>query len=176
MKCQYVQRLESSCRITIGGTVPATSRPAYCCSMSSQRRGLVCVLVALCGAAIVAGSRLSWVTASGRRPASGIVNTSLTSLRHWSYEASSTYFSSFSFAILVAGALVVLAGLLASRFLGFLFSLIALAGAGLWIGLNATHFSPVSLTSSDLRIGAWLTFAGGLVGLVSSFFLREQVG
>jgi len=82
----------------------------------------------------------------------------------------------FSFAILVAGALVVLAGLLASRFLAALFSFIALAGAGLWIGLNATHFGPVDLTFSDLRIGAWLTIAGGLVGLVSSFSVREQLG
>jgi len=104
------------------------------------------------------------------------VNTSLTGLQHWSYQATGTYFASFSFAILVAGALVALSGLLASRFLGALFSFIALAAAGLWIGLNASHFSPVSLTSSDLRIGAWLTIAGGLVGFVSSFFLREQVG
>jgi len=144
--------------------------------MSSQRRGLVCALVVLCGAALVAGSRLGWVTASGHRPASGIVDTSLTGLQHWSYQATGTYFASFSFAILVAGALVALSGLLASRFLGALFSFIALAAAGLWIGLNASHFSPVSLTSSDLRIGAWLTIAGGLVGFVSSFFLREQVG
>ncbi|HEX2321468.1 MAG TPA: hypothetical protein VHJ18_21040 [Streptosporangiaceae bacterium] len=142
--------------------------------MSTQRRGLVCVLVVLCGAAIIAGTRLGWVTAGGRRPASGIIDTSLTSLQHWSYVASSSYFTSFSFAILVAGAFVVLAGVLAARFLAGLFSFIALAGAGLWIGLNATHFSPISLTSSDLRIGAWLTIAGGLVGLVSSLFLRAQ--
>jgi hypothetical protein len=142
--------------------------------MTTQRRGLVCVLVVLCGAAIVAGTRLGWVTASGRRPASGIIDTSLTSLQHWSYDASSSYFTSFSFAILVAGALVVLAGVLAARFLAALFSFITLAGAGLWIGLNATHFSPISLTSSDLRIGAWLTIAGGFVGLVSSFFMRAR--
>lgn len=142
--------------------------------MTTQRRGLVCVLVVLCGAAIIAGTRLGWVTASGRRSASGIIGTSLTSLQHWSYDASSSYFTSFSFAILVAGAFVVLAGVLAARFLATLFSLVTLAGAGLWIGLNATHFSPISLTSSDLRIGAWLTIAGGLVGLVSSFFMRAR--
>jgi hypothetical protein len=142
--------------------------------MTTQRRGLVCVLVVLCGAAIIAGTRLGWVTAGGRRPASGIIDTSLTSLQHWSYVSSSSYFTSFSFAILVAGAFVVLAGVLASTFLATLFSFIALVGAGLWIGLNATHFSPVSLTSADLRIGAWLTIGGGLVGLVSSFFMRAR--
>jgi hypothetical protein len=140
----------------------------------TTRRGLVCVLVVLCGAAIIAGTRLGWVTASGRRPASGISDTSLTGLQHWSYEASSSYFTSFSFAILAAGALVVLAGVLASTFLATLFSFIALVGAGLWIGLNATHFSLVSLTSADLRIGAWLTIGGGLLGLVSSFFMRAR--
>jgi hypothetical protein len=142
--------------------------------MTTQRRSLVCLLVVVCGAAIIAGTRLGWVTASGRRPASGIIGTSLTALQHWSYEASSSYFTSFSFAILLAGALVLLAGVLASTFLAALFSFIAFAGAGLWIGLNATHFSPVSLTSADLRIGAWLTIGGGLVGLVSSFFMRAR--
>jgi hypothetical protein len=143
--------------------------------MGRKRRAFVCVLVVLCGAAIIAGARLGWVTASGRRPASGITETSVAGLLHWSYQPCSTYFASFSFAILVAGALVVLAGLLASRFLAALFSLLALAGAGLWIGLNATHFSPISLTSSDLRIGAWLTIGGALVGFVSAFFLRTRV-
>lgn len=143
--------------------------------MRRQRRVLVSLLVALCGAAIIAGARLGWVTASGRRPASGITDTSVAGLLHWSYRPCSTYFASFSFAILVAGALVVLAGLLASRFLAALFSFVALAGAGLWIGLNATHFNPISLTSSDLRIGAWLTIGGALIGLIAAFFLRERV-
>jgi hypothetical protein len=143
--------------------------------VTTERRALVCVLVVLCGAAIIAGSLLGWVTASGRRPASGVTDTSLAGLSDWTYRTSSTYFASFSFAILVAGALVVLAGLAASRFLGVLFSLIALVGAGIWIGLNATHFSLVSLTSSDLRIGAFLTLAGALVGFVSAFFMRRRV-
>jgi hypothetical protein len=143
--------------------------------MGTKRRALVCALVVLCGAAIIAGARLGWVTARGRRPASGITDTSVAGLLDWTYRPCSTYFASFSFAILVAGALVVLAGLLASRFLAALFSFIALAGAGLWIGLNATHFSPVNLTSSDLRIGAWLTIGGALVGFVSSFFLRARI-
>lgn len=144
--------------------------------MGTTRRALVSVLVVLCGAAIIAGARLGWVTASGTRPASGITDTSVAGLVDWTYRTCSTYFASFSFAILVAGALVVLAGLLASRFLAALFSFIALAGAGLWIGLNATHFSPISLTFSDFRIGAWLTIGGALVGFVSSFSLRKRVG
>jgi hypothetical protein len=136
---------------------------------------VVSVLVVLCGAAIIAGTRLGWVTASGRRPAAGVTDSSVAGLLHWSYRPCSTYFASVSFAILVAGALVVLASLLASRFGAVLFSLVALAGAGLWIGLNASHFNPISLTSSDLRIGAWLTIGGALVGFVSAFFLRTRV-
>ena len=144
--------------------------------MSTKRRVLVSVLVVLCGGAIIAGPTLGWVTASGRRPASGITDTSVAGMLSWTYRACSTYFASFSFAVLVAGALVVLGGLLASRFLAALFSFIALAGAGLWIGLNATHFSPISLTSSDFRVGAWLTIGGALVGFVSSFYLRKRFG
>ena len=144
--------------------------------MGTKRRALACVLVALCGAAIIAGARLGWVTATGTRPASGIEDTSVAGLLDWTYRPRSTYFASFSFAILVAGALVVLGGLLASRFLATLFSLIALAGAGLWIGLNATHFNPIGLTTSDLRIGAWLTIAGAFVGLASAFYVRKRVG
>jgi hypothetical protein len=125
---------------------------------------VVSVLVVLCGAAIIAGTRLGWVTASGRRPASGVTDTSVAGLLHWSYRPCSTYF-----------ALVVLASLLASRFGAVLFSLVALAGAGLWIGLNASHFNPISLTSSDLRIGAWLTIGGALAGFIAAFFLRRRV-
>ena len=54
-------------------------------------------------------------------------------------------------------------------------SFVALAGAGLWIGLNASHFSPIGLTSSDLRIGAWLTIGGALAGFIAAFFLRRRV-
>jgi len=76
--------------------------------------------------------------------------------------------------VIVAGALVFVGGVFASRLLAGLFSLIALAAAGVWIGLNATHYSTTSLTYSDLRLGAWLAIGGSLIGLWSSFFLRRR--
>jgi hypothetical protein len=42
------------------------------------------------------------------------------------------------------------------------------------IGLNATHYSPTDLRYTDLRLGAWLVVAGGLVSLMSSFFVRRH--
>jgi len=71
---------------------------------------------------------------------------------------------------------VLLGGLAASRAVTGFFSLVALAAAGLWIGLNASHYAPTDLPFSDLRAGAWLAVAGGLVGLLSVFLLRRRAG
>jgi hypothetical protein len=129
----------------------------------------------LSGIAIAVGGVLPWVCARGRRPASGIAHTSVTGLFHWSYQATSPFLRSFAVVVVVAGVLVLIGGLTGSLILTALFSLAALAAAGLWIGLNATHYSPVDLPYSDLRVGAWLTMAGGLAGLISAFFLRRKV-
>lgn len=142
--------------------------------MRRGRRAGVAVLVGICGIAIVAGARIGWVVARGARPASGISGTSLSSLLHWSYQPCHSFVNSFGFAVVVAGAGVFLGGLLASRFLASLFSFLALAGAGLWLALNASHYSPVNLTAADLRVGAWLTIGGAVVGLLSSAFLRRR--
>ena len=132
------------------------------------------VLVGLCGIAIVAGARLGWVAARGGRPASGIKGTSVTGLLTWSYKPCHTFFQSFSFAVIVTGVLVFLGGLLASRLIAGLFSFLALAAAGLWIGLNATRYHHVDLPAADLRAGAWLTIGGGIVALIASSFLRRR--
>jgi hypothetical protein len=55
-----------------------------------------------------------------------------------------------------------------------LFALVALVGAGLWVGLDASHFHSSNLPYSDLRLGAWLAIGGGLIGLISAFFLRRS--
>jgi hypothetical protein len=142
--------------------------------MRSERRRAVGILIVICGIAIVAGARLRWLDARGQRPASGITGTSITGLLHWSYQPCQTFYTSFSFTVIVAGALVVIGGLVASKLLAGLFSFVALVASGLWIALNAWHYSTVSLSTSDLRIGAWLTLGGGLVGLLSSSFVRGR--
>lgn len=81
---------------------------------------------------------------------------------------------SFSFAVIVAGVLVFVGGLLASRLIAGLFSFLALAAAGLWIGLNASYYSQVNLPAADLREGAWLTISGSIVALITSSFLRGR--
>lgn len=142
--------------------------------MRTQRRVGASILVLLCGLAIVAGAFLTWVDARGARPASGIAHTSITGLFHWSYQVSAPFLRSFAIAVVVCGALVAVGGLAASRLLAGLFSVIALAAAGLWIGLNASHYHAANLLYSDLRIGAWLVIGGGLIGLVASFGLRRS--
>lgn len=142
--------------------------------MRTRRRAAVAALVVLCGIAIAAGSVLTWVSARGRRPSSGIRHTAIAGVLHWTYQDSATFTRSWAMVVLVAGALVLVGGVFASRLLAGLFSLVALAASGVWIGLNATHYSPTDLPYSDLRIGAWLAIGGGLIGLLSSFFMRRH--
>ena len=142
--------------------------------MRTERRTGVAALVVLCGIAIAVGAIQTWVSARGHRPGSGIRHTALSGVLHWHYQSTSSFTDSLAMAVIVAGALVFVAGVFASRLLAGLFSLIALAAAGAWIGLNAAHYSPTSLTYSDLRLGAWLVIGGSLIGLLSSFFVRRR--
>ncbi len=142
--------------------------------MRTRRRAAVAVLVALCGTAIAGGSVLTWIGARGLRPSSGIRHTAISGVLHWTYQPTGLFTHSFAMVILVAGALVFVGGLFASRLLAALFSLVALAASGAWIGLNAAHYSAVNLPYSDLRLGAWLAVGGSLVGLLSSFFMRHR--
>lgn len=142
--------------------------------MNSRRRPVVAVFVALCGIAIAVGAILTWVDARGPRPASGIRHTAISGLFHWSYQYTGSFLTSFAMVVVVAGALVFIGGLAASRLLAVLFSFIALAAAGVWIGLDASHYSSADMPYSDLRIGAWLTIGGGLIGLIGGFFLRRS--
>lgn len=142
--------------------------------MRRRRRAVASLLVVLSGLAIAAGAFLTWVDARGGRPASGIRHTSITGLFHWTYQTTPSLLHSVAAVVVVAGALVFIGGLVASRFVGVLFSLVSLAAAGLWIGLNANHYQHTAdLRYSDLRVGTWLVIAGGLIGLIFSFRLRR---
>lgn len=142
--------------------------------MRTRRRGTAVLLVALCGLAIAAGAFPTWVDARAPRPSSGVRHTAISGLLHWHYRYTSSFTLSFALIILACGALVFVGGVFASRVVAGLFSLIALAAAGAWIGLNATHYNHTSLLYSDLRLGAWLAIGGGLVGLVGSFYMRRR--
>ena len=138
----------------------------------TSRRPLVVALVTLCGLAIAAGAALPWVTARGTRPASGITHTSLVGLRHLTYSHSGIP-SSFAVAVAAAGVLVVVGALIGSRVFAGAFAAIGLAAAGLWIALNARHYNPTDLRYNDLRVGAWLTIAGGVVALIAVWWMRR---
>jgi hypothetical protein len=142
--------------------------------MRTRRRAAVAVLVALCGIAIAGGSVLTWIRARGPRPSSGIRHTAISGLLHWSYQPTGLFTHSVAMVVLVAGALVFVGGVFASRLIAGLFSLVALVASVAWIGLNATHYSPVNLPYSDLRLGAWLAMGGSLIGLLSSISMRHR--
>lgn len=141
--------------------------------MRTRRRAAASVIVLLCGLAILAGAFLTWVDARGARPASGITHTSVTGLFHWNYQNSVPFVRSFALAVAVCAVVVAIGALAASRALAGVFSVLALAAAGLWIGLNASHYHAADLPYSDLRAGAWLVIGGGLIGVISSFLLRR---
>jgi hypothetical protein len=139
----------------------------------TTRRPLVAALVTLCGLAITAGAFLPWVDARGTRPASGITHTSLLALRHFAY-ADSAVTASFAVAVAATGILVLTGGLAAWRWLTGVFAAMALAAAGLWTALNARHYDPTGLRYNDLRAGAWLTVAGGVVALAVTAVMRRR--
>lgn len=138
-----------------------------------ERRPLAAVIAGLCGIAIGVGAFLPWIAARGSRPGSGINHTLLTGLLHWSYQSTSSFYTSVAVAVGACGLLVLIGALVGSRFLAGLFSLLALAVGGAWIVLNATHFSSSYLPYADSRLGAWLTLGGGLIGLIAAVLLRR---
>jgi hypothetical protein len=142
--------------------------------MTRRGRTAVALLIILCGIAIIAGSRLGWLNHYGHVPAAGIKNTAFTGLLHLKYELCSTYFNSVSFVVLLCGALVIVGGVIASRLLAGLFSLIALLAGGLWLGLYISHYKGTSLPYQDVHLGAWLALGGAIVALISSPFLRRR--
>jgi hypothetical protein len=142
--------------------------------MRTRRRAAVAALIALCGIGISIGSIQTWVSASGTRPDSGIQHTAVAGALHWHYQSTSTFSSSFAMVVIVAGALVFVGGVLASQQFASLFSFVALAASAVWIGLNATNYSPTDMGFADLRLGAWLVVGGSLLGLMGSVFVRRH--
>lgn len=142
---------------------------------------------ALCGAAVVIGSLLTWLSAHGARPALGTDHTSLRQMLVYSFAHVASFWQSAGFTVLILGAAMVIGALTGLRTLAVLAGLLALAAAGMWIGLvvhhfntpglpNAHYLNPANLPWAQLREGAWLTIIGGAGGLVSAFWLRRRSG
>jgi hypothetical protein len=86
---------------------------------------------------------------------------------------------SVGFVVLVLGAVMVAGGLSGLRILSAFGALLAIAVAGMWTGLamhhyntpqfaNAYYLNPAHLPWSDMRMGAWLTICGAIIGLLSA--------
>jgi hypothetical protein len=156
--------------------------------VKSARRRIrlpVAVFTALCGVAIAAGGLLTWVNAHGARPSTGMDHTSFREMLVYSFANGNPFWKSTGFVVLVLAAAMVIGALAGLRTLTVLAAVLALAAAGMWIGLIVHHYNtpnlpiahyliPASLPWSDLRAGAWLTIAGAVLGLLSAFWLRRR--
>lgn len=155
-------------------------------SARTRIRPQVAAFTAVCGAAIVIGSLLTWVSAHGARPALGMGHTSLSQMLVYSFAHVASFWQSAGFAVLILGVLMVIGALTGLRTLAVLAGLLALAAGGMWIGLVVHHFNtpglpnshylnPANLPWAGLRAGAWLTLTGAALGLVSAFWLRRRL-
>jgi hypothetical protein len=150
-----------------------------------RTRPTAAVITSLGGLAVMAGALLTWLNASGPRPATGMTHTSLSRMLVYAYTATSSFWNSAAVAVLVLGLLVVIGGLAGLRTLTVIAALLTLAASGMWIGVVVHHYNtpslpnvhyanPVNLPWSDLRAGAWLTIGAAAVGLISAFWLRRR--
>jgi hypothetical protein len=144
-------------------------------SGNTRIRPSAAALAALGGGGIIAGSFLTWVKRRGTHPSTGVNHTSVSEAVRWSYQHTGSFWTSVGVALLILGVLVIVAALTGSRTLAVLSSLLALGVTGTWLGLVATQLWQLkSLPWSGLREGAWLSLAGGILALLSAFFLRKQ--
>lgn len=90
-------------------------------------------------------------------------------------------------AVLILGAVMVIGALTGVRTLAVLAGLLAVAAAGMWIGLvvhhyntpglpNSHYLNPANLPWADMRAGAWLAISGAAIGLVSALWLQRRAG
>ncbi len=155
-------------------------------SARTRIRLRVAAFTALCGVATAVGGLLTWVSERGARPRLGMDHMSFPKMLVYSLQNGVPFWKSAGFVMLVLGVLMVLGALAGLRTLTVLAAVLALAAAGMWIGLvvhhyntpnlpNAHYLNPANLPWSDLREGAWLTIAGAVLGLLSAFWLRRKV-
>ncbi len=146
----------------------------------------VATFTTLCGVATAIGGLLTWVSARGPRPRLGMDHTSFSKMLVYSFANGSPFWQSAGDAVLVLGVLMVIGALAGLRTLTVLAVVLALAAAGIWLGLIVHHYNtptppnvhyanPANLPWPDLREGAWLTIAGAALGVVSAFWLRLRI-
>jgi hypothetical protein len=144
-------------------------------SRSTRIRPTAAALTALGGAGIIVGAFLTWVKRRGTHPSTGVNHTSVSEAVQWSYKHTGSLWTSVGLVLLILGILVIVAALTGSRTLAVLSSLLALGVTGSWLGLIAARLWQLkSLPWSGLSDGAWLSLAGGILALLSAFFLRQR--
>jgi hypothetical protein len=155
-------------------------------SSRTRTRLAVATITSLGGVTVMAGALLTWLSARGPRPATGMTHTSLSRMLVYTYTATGSFWTSAASAVLVLGFLLVIGGLAGLRTLSVITALLTLAASGMWIGVVVHHYNtpslpnvhyanPLNLPWSDLRAGAWLTISAAALGLISAFWLRRRI-
>jgi hypothetical protein len=116
-------------------------RPELVNSARTRIRRPVATFTALCGVAAAVGSLLTWISARGARPRMGMDHTSFSGMLVYSLANGNPFRKSVGFVVLVLGGLMVIGALAGLRTLTVLAALLALAAAGMWIGLVVHHYN-----------------------------------
>jgi hypothetical protein len=154
-------------------------------SSRTRIRPQVALIAAVFGIATAVGGLLTWISANGPRPSTGMAHTSLSQMLVYTYRNGSSLWASVGFAVLLLGALIVVGAVTGVRTLVGIAAVLAIAAGGMWIGLvvhhyntptlsNSHYLNPANLPWSDLRVGAWLTLGGAVLAFVSAFLLRQR--
>jgi hypothetical protein len=135
----------------------------------SAMTSLARTMAILIGAALAACAWLSWAGSASALaiplktlwdPGQNLVDTP-------------AWYSTLAFAVWLAGALIVLAGVSGSRATLIVGALIAAATAVTWVLANAASTSAAAVTVSNIKVGAYAAIALGLIGLLVAALAKD---
>lgn len=126
-------------------------------------------------AVMIGGLFLPWLVATETRPELRTGQTGLMDLFRFRFSEDVSLFASVGLLLAVLGLIMIIGGGAALRALTAIASVLALVVGALWIINADQNFADSALALEALRIGAWLTLGGGLLGLFSSLFLRHRI-
>jgi hypothetical protein len=134
------------------------------------------VLAILAAVAVLAAAFLPWLGADPAHPQLAARQVALRDLFKGIHDADPPFRGSAEFVLLICVAALVVGTLTASRFLVLLGALLPALIFIDWLVLEASHLASGNLGAADLRIGAWLTLTGAVLGLLCWAAWRRRSG
>lgn len=128
------------------------------------------------GVAIAVGGLLvPWIASAGEHSRLGTGTTGIGDLFRMSYGEPAARLHSVGLILGILGLAMLIGGGIASRLLVALAGLLTLVIGALWVLMAMRSFPDLSLAWNAFWPGAWLAALGGLLGLLSSLFLRRRI-